>query len=670
MPPAKRPRIDSEPAQLAAGTSSDHVAHSVISQGNVVVPVAKDQLNGATENNVKLVATTSNLDQEGRDQVSELRNAANHQQVNIIQAASSAKEEEKPAVAGEKTVWPEAKPQAQGVVKPQAQAQPTPQGVKIDPKHKKRKIAMFLAYLGAGFQGMQKNPGAKTIEGELEKVLYKVGAIHEGNFDQPRKIDWVRAARTDKGVSAVGNVVSAKIVVDPPGFLERVNEQLPSRIRLLGFKRVTNSFDAKNLCDRRMYEYILPTFALDPAAHRERQYYFKSVSAAALEAGGDRARGGGAVGEDKKVTLERLKGTPPTASAANGAPAMAADGAGGSASAAASAAGGAGAGAGGTGAACESGEASRVAMGEVAGSSTVAVQSRSDSIEGEHAEGSTEAQAEEGGRGHSETPLPAQAADGKMEQDAGVGASPGGGGGGSSGRGGGEEQGQVAEGGPGSAAGTSGSGGGGGGEEAEEGAPRPFAFTHEVRARLNRLLGKYVGTRNYHNFTQKLRPEDPAAKRYIVSFEAGEPFVMEGVEFVRCCVVGQSFVLHQIRKMIGLAVAVMRGCAPESLYDFALSPKHKVNVPLAPEVGLFLAECIYASYNRKFSDSHEEMSLDAFRGDAEQFKHKWVYPHIAREEKEEHTVALWLHSLNERNFPEFAQAWKEEKGEAPRTALG
>jgi tRNA pseudouridine38-40 synthase len=27
--------------------------------------------------------------------------------------------------------------------------------------------------------------------------------------------------------------------------------------------------------------------------------------------------------------------------------------------------------------------------------------------------------------------------------------------------------------------------------------------------------------------------------------------------------------LHQIRKMIGLAVAVMRNCAPESIYDVA-----------------------------------------------------------------------------------------------------
>ena len=40
------------------------------------------------------------------------------------------------------------------------------------------------------------------------------------------------------------------------------------QIRVLGYTRVTKSFDARRLCDRRRYEYILPAFAFDPACCR------------------------------------------------------------------------------------------------------------------------------------------------------------------------------------------------------------------------------------------------------------------------------------------------------------------------------------------------------------------------------------------------------------------
>ena len=87
-----------------------------------------------------------------------------------------------------------------------------------------------------------------------------------------------RAARTDKGVSAVANLVSLKLV--PMDDLTKlVNEQLPKQIRMfgtvktivffeitfiLGVKRVAASFNSKNSCDARTYIYILPTYAFCP----------------------------------------------------------------------------------------------------------------------------------------------------------------------------------------------------------------------------------------------------------------------------------------------------------------------------------------------------------------------------------------------------------------------
>jgi hypothetical protein len=74
------------------------------------------------------------------------------------------------------------------------------------PKYKKRKMALFFAYIGAGYQGMQRNPGAKTIEGELEQALFKAGAITKENFGDPKKVSGSSCSGVDGGATkcAVG----------------------------------------------------------------------------------------------------------------------------------------------------------------------------------------------------------------------------------------------------------------------------------------------------------------------------------------------------------------------------------------------------------------------------------------------------------------------------------
>jgi hypothetical protein len=49
----------------------------------------------------------------------------------------------------------------------------------VAPRVKKRKCAIFVVYLGHKYQGMQRNPGVKTIEDELFQAMCKAGAISE-----------------------------------------------------------------------------------------------------------------------------------------------------------------------------------------------------------------------------------------------------------------------------------------------------------------------------------------------------------------------------------------------------------------------------------------------------------------------------------------------------------
>ena len=78
-----------------------------------------------------------------------------------------------------------------------------------------------------------------------------------------------------------------------------------------------------------------------------------------------------------------------------------------------------------------------------------------------------------------------------------------------------------------------------------------------------------------------------------------------------------------------------------------------ITVPTAPEVGLYLDECFFTSYNQKWKDSHEELSMKDYEEEAEEFKMKLIYSHIAATEHKEGSVALWLHSLNHRNYPDL-----------------
>lgn len=67
--------------------------------------------------------------------------------------------------------------------------------------------------------------------------------------------------------------------------------------------------------------------------------------------------------------------------------------------------------------------------------------------------------------------------------------------------------------------------------------------------------------------------------RYIISFTASDPFIKDGLEYVLLKIKGQSFMLHQIRKMIGLVVAFMRGYAGKDTFSRALGTLEKIDIP-------------------------------------------------------------------------------------------
>jgi tRNA pseudouridine(38-40) synthase len=171
----------------------------------------------------------------------------------------------------------------------------------------------------------------------------------------------------------------------------------------------------------------------------------------------------------------------------------------------------------------------------------------------------------------------------------------------------------------------------------------PYRATESSIQKLRDILQKFVGTHSFHNYTNGKSATDASANRYIISFTAEEPVVDQfGMEWIPFLVVGQSFLLHQIRKMMSMTIDVARGvdtleCLENSFTDQSL----QVNV--APAQGLFLEMSYYEAYSRRIStsdqlvwhsttDNHEETPAQCRW---KEFKEQVLMKHIMKEEAEQ-----------------------------------
>ncbi|XP_057620936.1 pseudouridylate synthase 1 homolog isoform X3 [Chionomys nivalis] len=178
-----------------------------------------------------------------------------------------------------------------------------------------------------------------------------------------------------------------------------------------------------------------------------------------------------------------------------------------------------------------------------------------------------------------------------------------------------------------------------------------YRLSAETLQQVNRLLACYKGTHSFHNFTSQKGPREPSARRYILEMYCEEPFVREGLEFAVIKVKGQSFMMHQIRKMVGLVVAIVKGYAPESVLERSWG-EEKVDVPKAPGLGLVLERVHFEKYNQRFGSDglHEPLDWTQEEGKVAAFKEQYIYPTIVSTERDERSMAQWLSTLPIHNF--------------------
>jgi tRNA pseudouridine38-40 synthase len=77
-----------------------------------------------------------------------------------------------------------------------------------------------------------------------------------------------------------------------------------------------------------------------------------------------------------------------------------------------------------------------------------------------------------------------------------------------------------------------------------------FRVNQDKLNKFKEAMVMFQGTHNFHNYTIARRFQDRAAQRFMIDIKVEDPVIIEGMEWISVKLHGQSFMLHQIRKMI------------------------------------------------------------------------------------------------------------------------
>eukprot|EP01028_Stygiella_incarcerata_P008501 TRINITY_DN370_c0_g1_i1.p1 TRINITY_DN370_c0_g1~~TRINITY_DN370_c0_g1_i1.p1 ORF type:complete len:381 (-),score=98.77 TRINITY_DN370_c0_g1_i1:1024-2166(-) len=135
------------------------------------------------------------------------------------------------------------------------------------------KIALQVMYRGLEYHGFTSHgtQSVNTVEEELFAALRKTLLIRsDGSANVSTEVykqcDYSRCARTDKGVSSMGQIISLRVRdIRPKGgnYASILNALLPDSIRVLRWAVVSDSFHARYDCSSREYRYYFLGNGLD-----------------------------------------------------------------------------------------------------------------------------------------------------------------------------------------------------------------------------------------------------------------------------------------------------------------------------------------------------------------------------------------------------------------------
>jgi tRNA pseudouridine38-40 synthase len=110
-------------------------------------------------------------------------------------------------------------------------------------------VRLDIEYDGGAFRGWARQPGQRTVQGELETALATI-------LREP--VELTVAGRTDTGVHALGQVASFEVAEKPPADLaRRLNGLCPDDVAVTAATVVADGFNARHDAKARGYRYRL-----------------------------------------------------------------------------------------------------------------------------------------------------------------------------------------------------------------------------------------------------------------------------------------------------------------------------------------------------------------------------------------------------------------------------
>ncbi|KAJ3034462.1 tRNA pseudouridine synthase 1 [Rhizophlyctis rosea] len=181
---------------------------------------------------------------------------------------------------------------------------------------------------------------------------------------------------------------------------------------------------------------------------------------------------------------------------------------------------------------------------------------------------------------------------------------------------------------------------------------RRYRITDTQFKALNHIIGIYNGTHNWHNYIPGAKYEDPRCYMRILNIELSKPEEHAGMEWVRVKVQAKAFARLQVRKMISLAVLVVRTNTPRSVvansFGFA-----KVDAPECPAPFLILDQPHYDSYNSdcaRRSAPTQQIDFEKHYAAIQSFRHSKIHDAIYLAESHNMNFEKWLRSVDEYSF--------------------
>jgi len=435
----------------------------------------------------------------------------------------------------------------------------------------------MLSYSGSGYKGMQFTPDQRTVEGDLFSAFVAAGAISKANADDPKKSSFVRCARTDKGVHAAGNVISLKLIIEDPDIIKKINDNLSPQIRVWGIERTPASFSCYQVCDSRQYEYLIPTYCfLPPHPHSFLGKKLVELAEETQDLDGYKGRQEEVADFWDQTDHAFVK---PILDGLD--------------------------------------EETRRLVEQALYHTRTEKAEFEDPDEDVEVEEATEVDdavkvenvdaevehvnvkvAEVDVKAEDADSAPAEPSANQSALDTAIKSL----------------------------------------KAAYIKAKQAYRISPARLQRVRETFARYEGTNNFHNFTVRKAPNDPSAQRYIMSFTASpEPIIINDTEWLSLKVHGSSFMMHQIRKMVGLAALIVRcGTKPDILEDTLTNNLY--SIPKAPGLGLLLERPVFTSYNKKSAAQFDRATIDfdKYEKDIEEFKRREIYNRIFREENKDH----------------------------------